>query len=135
MEDFEITVDKANEVEIVVYDKQVNEPHAIPIGLLWIKISDLVEALRRQKVMVMDQGGQWVPAGAIPGEAAQIHPAFADMNAPLNFGGAPPTMTGSGFAAQSSEGIDAWFAVEPAGAICLNLNFSKRTTSYFLLRN
>jgi classical protein kinase C len=131
-EDFEITVDKANEVEIVVYDKQVGEPHAMPIGLLWIRINDLVEALRRQKVGMETGQGGWVTAGAMPGDAnnMHMHPHSADMNAPLTFGGSP-AMGGMGGGAQgSSEGIDAWFAVEPAGAIALHVNFSK-----FVLNN
>lgn len=127
-EDFEITVDKANEVEIAVYDKQVGEQHAVPIGLLWIRISDLVEALRRQKVVMESGQGGWVTAGAMHGDSQAgppVHPnAAADMNAPLTFGGVPPGST-SGFGPSGTEGIDAWFAVEPAGAIALNLNFIK----------
>lgn len=127
-EDFEITVDKANEVEIVVYDKQVGELHAVPIGLLWIRISDLVEALRRQKVVMESGQGGWVTAGAMHGDTSPglpVHPTSADMNAPLSFAGGPQGGA-SGFGQPSSEGINAWFAVEPAGAIALNLNFSKR---------
>ena len=37
-----IDVEKANEIEITVYDKPGD--HALPIGLLWIRISDIVEA-------------------------------------------------------------------------------------------
>lgn len=125
-EDFEITVDKANEVEIAIYDKQAGEPHALPIGLLWIRINDLVEALRRQKVGMETGQGGWVTAGAMHGGADMgMHPHSADMNAPLTFGGAPGgmgAMGGGGLG--SAEGVDAWFAVEPAGAIALNLNFS-----------
>ncbi|OBZ69016.1 Protein kinase C-like protein [Grifola frondosa] len=131
MEDFEITIDKANEVELAVYDKQVGELHPVPIGLLWIKISDLVEAQRRQKVMIESGQGGWVTAGAmnndgaamgIPGQAG----GAGGMDSPIGFGdnrvvppGAP--MPGGG----QSEGIDAWFAVEPAGAVALHLNFVK----------
>ncbi|KAK0201750.1 protein kinase C1 [Desarmillaria ectypa] len=127
-EDFEITVDKANEVEIAVYDKQVGEQHAVPIGLLWIRISDLVEALRRQKVIMESGQGGWVTAGAMHGDSQAGPPmqpnAAADMNAPLTFGGILPG-SASGFGPAGTEGIDAWFAVEPAGAIALNLNFIK----------
>lgn len=123
-EDFEITVDKANEVEIVVYDKQVSEPHAVPIGLLWIRITDLVDALRRQKVGMEGQGG-WVTAGAMPGDSAvnaPMSPTLGDMNAPLNYGDGGPMGQG---APTTTDGIDAWFAVEPAGAIALHLDFVK----------
>ncbi|THV03837.1 hypothetical protein K435DRAFT_747351 [Dendrothele bispora CBS 962.96] len=127
-EAFEITVDKANEVEIAVYDKQVSEQHAVPIGLLWIRISDLVEAIRRQKVNMESGQGGWVTAGAMHGDSSR--PDSADMNAPVDFGGAPGGGSigpagGMGFPGQMSEGIDAWFAVEPVGAIALNVNFIK----------
>lgn len=128
-EDFEITVDKANEVEIAVYDKQVSEQHPVPIGLLWVRISDLVEALRRQKVMLDSGQGGWVTAGAMDGDPQVGRPpaqpgAFGDVNAPLNLGpGEMGQPAGSmGFTTQN-EGIDAWFAVEPAGALALHLNF------------
>ncbi len=129
METFEITIDKANEVEIAVYDKQASEPHPQLIGLLWVKINDLVEAQRRQKVMIESGQGGWVTAGAMNGDAAAFagQPAsVGDMNAPIPFGDprvAP--MGGSMPGAAQSEGIDAWFAVEPAGALALRLNFSK----------
>ncbi|KAJ7211487.1 protein kinase C1 [Mycena haematopus] len=119
-EDFEITVDKANEVEIVVSDKSAADPQGIPIGLLWIRISDLVEALRRQKVG-MDSGQGWVTAGAMPGNP--MMPNGGDMNAPLGYrDGGTGSMIGM---APTADGIDAWFAVEPAGAILLHLNFTK----------
>ncbi|KAJ7175683.1 protein kinase C1 [Mycena filopes] len=119
-EDFEITVDKANEVEIVVADKQVADNQGVPIGLLWIRISDLVEALRRQKVG-QDSGQGWVTAGAMPGNPAI--PNGGNMNSPLGYrDGGTGSMIGM---APTADGIDAWFAVEPAGAILLHLNFIK----------
>ncbi|KIJ17929.1 hypothetical protein PAXINDRAFT_167852 [Paxillus involutus ATCC 200175] len=130
-EDFEITVDKANEVEIAVYDKQVSEQHPVPIGLLWITISDLVEALRRQKVMMDSGQGGWVTAGAMDGDSPVSRPpgqmgAFGDVNAPLNLGPGATGPTGGSMSFPSqSEGIDSWFAVEPAGALALHLNFVK----------
>ncbi len=103
--------------------------HPVPVGLLWIKISDLVEAQRRQKVMAETGQGGWVTAGAMsddgsmPGQPGQM--AGSDMNAPIGFGDHRVMPQGSGPAAQvGSEGVDAWFAVEPAGAVALQLNFS-----------
>lgn len=125
-EDFEITVDKANEVEIAVYDKQASEPHAVPIGLLWIRVNDLVDALRRQKVG-MESGGGWVTAGAMPGDSPSgmfMQTPSGDMNAPLNYNSGPPGSASGGYGSSASEGIDAWFAIEPAGAVSLRLNFS-----------
>lgn len=128
LEDFEITVDKANEVEIAIFDKQVSETNPVPIGLLWIKISDLVEAQRRQKVMIESGQGGWVTAGAMSGDgvmAGQPGQMGGDMNAPIGYGEDDMMMPGGAGAVppQGFEGIDAWFAVEPAGAIALRLNF------------
>ena len=129
IEDFESPVDKANEVEIAIYDKQVGEFNPVPIGLLWIRISDLVEATRRQKVLMETGQGGWVTAGAMGNEGSgpgagggTMYPnASGDMNAPLGFpGGQPGSSIPTG---GQGEGIDAWFAVEPAGALALHLNF------------
>ncbi len=46
------------------------------------------------------------------------------MNSPLGYGGPPGGGNiGSGFS--GSERVEAWFAVEPAGAIAHSLNFGK----------
>jgi len=127
-EDFEIPVEKANEIEIVIYDKQVSEPHAIPIGLLWIRINDLVDALRRQK-LATDANGGWVTAGALPGDSppgmAGYNPAGGgDFNSALGGYSGGPGGQSSAFSGPS-EGIEARFAVEPIGTITLRLNFGK----------
>ena len=135
MEDFEITVDKANEVEIAVFDKQIGESHPVPIGLLWIKINDLVEAQRRQKVMAESGAGGWVTANAMNGDNPVMGMggggAPGGMDAPIGFSNMGP----SGAAlVPGSEGVEAWFAVEPAGALALQLNFSKWLESPLHLR-
>ncbi|OSX59795.1 hypothetical protein POSPLADRAFT_1172041 [Postia placenta MAD-698-R-SB12] len=126
MEDFEITIEKANEVEITVYDKQVGESYPIPIGLLWIKISDLVDAQRKQKVLMESGQGGWVTAGAMNGDGTAMGSHGNDMNAPVGFGPNASIQPSSSVPSMSqSEGIDAWFVVEPAGALALRLNFVK----------
>ncbi|KAI0689703.1 protein kinase C [Cytidiella melzeri] len=128
LDEFEIPVEKANEVEIAVFDKQASETHPVPIGLLWIKIGDLVEAQRRQKVMMENGQGGWVTARAMDNDGAAIipggYPGGNGMDAPIGFGGnamkpgGMPSTTGP-------EGIDAWFSVEPAGALALQVSFVK----------
>ena len=44
-----------------------------------------------------------------------------DFNNSLNMPGSMP----GGFYSSQSEGIEGWFAVEPAGAVLLRLNFGK----------
>ncbi|KAI0926894.1 hypothetical protein AcV5_007571 [Taiwanofungus camphoratus] len=131
MEDFEITIEKANEVEVTVYDKRVGELHPVPIGLLWIKISDLVDAQRRQKVMMESGQGGWVTAGAMNGDSSVMGAqsqlgSSGDMSSPIGFGDNRVVPPGTSIPSMGqSEGIDAWFAVEPAGAVALHLNFIK----------
>ena len=126
LDEFEIPVEKANEVEIAIFDKQASEPHPVPIGLLWIKIGDLVEAQRRQKVMMESGQGGWVTARAMDDDGPTSTPGTypsgnGGMDAPIGFsGGVKPVGAAAG-----PEGIDAWFSVEPAGALALHINFGK----------
>lgn len=123
-------MDKATEIEIAFYDKQASEVYPIPIGLLWIRISDLVEALRRQRVMGGGQGG-WVTANAMGSDGMNPHnadpfgPGGSGMDAPLNFpdGGTGTQPSAPGMPSQ--EGVEAFFSVEPVGAVALRLNFSE----------
>lgn len=127
-EDFDIPVDKATEIEIAFYDKQASEVHPIPIGLLWIRISDLIDALRRQRVVGGGQGG-WVTANAMGNDSLSPHGAdpfsAGGMDAPLSFpdGGAGMQPPAPGQPPQ--EGVEAYFSVEPVGAVSLGLNFTK----------
>jgi len=59
-EGHDIDVNKANEIEITVYDKPGEHP--LPIGMLWIRISDLVEELRRKKIEQDISSSVWVSA-------------------------------------------------------------------------
>ena len=94
----------------------------VPIGLLWIRISDLVEAVRRQKVLMESGQGGWVTANAM-GDASAA-PGMSQTDAPLFPAQGQPGAP-MGFGAPSADGIEAWFAVEPAGAIALRLNFGE----------
>ena len=126
-EDFDVPVDKATEIEIAFYDKQASEVHPTPIGLLWIRISDLIDALRRQRVVGGGQGG-WVTANAMGNDSLSPHSAdpfsAGGMDAPLNFpdGGAGMQPPAPGQPPQ--EGVEAYFSVEPVGTVSLGLNFS-----------
>jgi hypothetical protein len=127
-EDFDIPVDKATEIEIAFYDKQASEVYPTPVGLTWIRISDLIEALRRQRVGGVSGG--WVTANAMGNDALNPHNADpfgaggSGMDAPLNSsdGGAGTQPAAPGMSPQ--EGVEAFFSVEPVGAVALRLNFS-----------
>ena len=76
------------------------------------------------------QGG-WVTANAMGSDALNPHNADpfgaggSGMDAPLNFpgGGAGIQPTAPGMPSQ--EGVEAFFSVEPVGAVALRLNFSE----------
>ncbi|RPB05938.1 protein kinase C [Choiromyces venosus 120613-1] len=132
-ETHDIDVDKANEIEMTVYDKP-GDSH-MPIGLLWIRISDIAEELRRKKIEQEISSSGWVSADKMANSGGAGRPGEGAYNYNQGFGG--PAAAGGGNAgmyvnnsgqaqAQSgSAGIDAWFALEPVGQIHLNLNFVK----------
>jgi len=120
LEDFEISVDKANEVELTIYDS-VAPGDSAPIGMLWLRVSDLMEAVRRQKVGQEGQGAGWVTAD----KAATMGPrqGSAQESMSLHSSGTlrvPPSQDN-----KAHDGIDGWWSVEPAGAISLRLDFGK----------
>lgn len=122
-EDFHIPVEKANEVEITIYDT-VAPGDSAPIGMLWLRVSDLMEALRRQKVGIEGQGAGWVTAAT----AATMGPRHgsAPDSVTLHSSGTlrvPPGSAGDG--GKGSEGIEGWWSVEPAGAISMRLDFGE----------
>lgn len=136
-EEFELHVDKANEVEVTIYDKGpgANETPT-PIGMLWIRLSDVVDELRRKKVGA-EAGAGWVTAAGVegghtpPGGATPGHHHSGSMGGTLDTPVAshlPPDQQSAALRAglpSAIEGIDSWFTVEPAGQIDLHLNFSK----------
>lgn len=134
-EEFELHVDKANEVEVTIYDKQSANDSPIPIGLLWIRLSDVVEELRRKKAG-QDVAGNaaWVTANKVKGGHGHSHsgslshvPPFNQPSAPVGqqmaeaYPGSAQPLPGP----QQVDGITAWFAVEPEGQIQLHLNFGE----------
>ncbi|GAA5912616.1 protein kinase C [Sporobolomyces salmoneus] len=146
-EDFEIHVDKANEVEVTIYDKLPSASSTggegggggggtapVPIGMLWLRLSDVVEELRRRK-LGMEAGPGWVTAARVAqgsggsggsGSGQVDVPVTVGRNETLGGGGGEFGGPGGGMGnGGKGEGIDAWFAVEPEGAIMLHLNFVK----------
>ncbi|PWN50305.1 hypothetical protein IE53DRAFT_387399 [Violaceomyces palustris] len=126
-EDFEIPVDNANELEVTVYDK-IGSAHPVPVGMLWIRISDIVEEQRKKKFGQVGggpEGGAIANDGWVTADGVQ----HSGGNAPgsssgLEIGGFNGS-TGNP-AGPLNDGVEAWFAVEPAGAIFLRVNFIKQ---------
>ncbi|CEI93259.1 Putative AGC/PKC protein kinase [Rhizopus microsporus] len=97
----ETHVNKASEIEISIYDQSTEK--SLPIGILWLKITDITEGLRKRK------RPQWVLA-----EQKQLAQGVDNDNV------IPPQ---PGVVNQAEGGIEAWFDVEPVGKVALRLNF------------
>jgi hypothetical protein len=128
-----IFVDKANEVELTVYDKPGE--HALPIGLLWIRISDIVEELRRKRIEAETSNTGWVSADRLGTAQRGMPPPQFPMGPHAPQFSPPPTAPGQAGPSYipppppqnmvMTQPIDAWFNLEPAGQIQLSLNFVK----------
>jgi hypothetical protein len=132
----EIPVDKANELELTVYDKPSDHP--IPIGMMWIRLSDIAEEMRRKKIE-SEMGAGWVSAQNMD------HRGSTGGGYPNQYGGsqqqfpAPPGSQGMHHQQQAggfNQGlvhqnqpvyIDSWFQLEPVGQIHLMMSFVKQS--------
>jgi hypothetical protein len=130
---FTVEIDKANEIELTVYDKASDRP--TPVGMLWVRISDIAEEMRRKKIESEFQSAGWVSADRMENGHSpnKSDPQYGQLGAPPNqFMGGPPPGQGQGF--NNTSGplqaspvmIDAWFALEPAGRIHLTMSFGKQ---------
>ncbi|CAG8977170.1 hypothetical protein HYALB_00003391 [Hymenoscyphus albidus] len=131
-----LNVDKANEVEVTVYDKP--SEHALPVGLLWIRISDIVEEMRRKKIEAEINSSGWVSADRMAGGSISAPPSQFNMSPQQSqFGGPAVSAGGEMDAVDPAMGaapgnvappqpIDAWFALEPTGAVHLTISFQKQ---------
>lgn len=130
-----IDVDKANEIELTVYDKPGEHP--MPIGMLWVRISDIVEEMRRKRIEAEMNSSGWVSAdrmgntgGGGGGAPSQfpMSPSQGQFNTPASPGGMGPegAFGAPGPQPQIITGpIDGWFNLEPTGQIQLEMSFNK----------
>ncbi|KAJ5620574.1 hypothetical protein N7510_004558 [Penicillium lagena] len=130
-ESFSIDIDKANEIELTVYDKSGDRP--TPIGMLWVRISDIAEEMRRKKIETELGASGWVSADKMEG-SGMPRPDYSGSThggppGPPGSGGRPGT-AGQGHGempgAPPSVMIDSWFALEPFGRIQLSMSFAKQ---------
>lgn len=130
-----IDVDKANEMEIIVYDKPGEHP--MPIGLLWVRISDIVEEMRRKRIEAEMSSSGWVSADKMGsyaggGAAPAQFPMSPSQGSFGNQAGAqgsnqPGGAYGAPAPSQVNAGpIEGWFNLEPAGQIQLQISFVKQ---------
>ncbi|ORX56754.1 hypothetical protein DM01DRAFT_1334317 [Hesseltinella vesiculosa] len=132
-EQCEINVNKASEVEVAIYDQSmegVRDRVSLPIGVFWLKITDIAEGLRRRKVQ-QESGPGWVSA-----EVAQQRgegdsgiapsPSQSRMSQGAVDTALPPSQQSAN--RSTDNGIEAWFDIEPSGKIALRLNFVREAT-------
>lgn len=127
----EIDIDKGNEIELTVYDKCAADAPR-PIGLLWIRISDIAEEMRRKKIETEFNNSGWVSADKTMQNNQrpdlQFSPPPGQNQSSSNT--MNPGFGGAGF--QSHTGpvvIDSWFSLEPIGRIQLTMSFGKKVPS------
>ncbi|KAJ5568525.1 hypothetical protein N7450_011011 [Penicillium hetheringtonii] len=132
-EAFSIDIDKANEIELTVYDKSGDRP--TPIGMLWVRISDIAEEMRRKKIESELNNSGWVSADRMGGDSStprSDHPGSpmgsSHGNGPGSFGSmaVPQGAIPENPNAPPSVMIDSWFALEPFGRIHLSMSFAKQ---------
>lgn len=131
-----IDVDKANEVELIVYDK--GGDHPLPIGMLWVRITDIAEEMRRKKIESEFNQSGWVSADKVDNDGRHNSTQYGSSGPQHLYGGptsqAPGSAPPHGHAANPTTAppmtIDAWFSLEPVGQIQLSLSFGKRYPWY-----
>lgn len=133
-ESFQLDIDKANELELTVYDKSDSRP--TPIGFLWIRVSDIADAMRRKKIETEFQQSGWVAADKMdsgsPGKE-QPFPTQSQYMPPGDAAGANAAFnqtTGQPQSQPPQVVIDSWFSLEPAGRIHLSMNFQKQISNH-----
>lgn len=130
-ETHEFDVEKANELEFTVYDKAGDRP--VPIGLLWIRIADMVDEIRRKRIETEFNQAGWITADKMGNDTGarpdlQFQPPPGSQGAPQSTAAAAGGQPGSGLTPQTGPIlIESWFTLEPVGRIHLTLSFVKQT--------
>ncbi|EGE05620.1 AGC/PKC protein kinase [Trichophyton equinum CBS 127.97] len=123
-ETFNVDIDKANEIELTVYDKSGDRP--TPIGMLWIRISDIAEEMRRKKIETEFNASGWVSADKMDHGAIRPDTQFQGSS----FQPSQPARTQPPGQAPIGQNatvmVDSWFALEPVGRIHLTMSFAKQ---------
>lgn len=136
-EDLVVDVDKANEMEIALYDK--NGSQNVPVALAWILLSDISEEVRKKKVAIESGYDGWIPASSLPGNNQSARGNGNDLLGTTLSGnnGLSSTFDGDTIvdkARPSTENvknvlISAWVNLEPVGQILVSLSFEKSKAS------
>lgn len=124
-EEFVVEVDKANEMEIAVYDKS-GTLH-VPVALAWVLLSDIAEEIRKKKV-ANDLGNDgWISASNLPQQTG-ARPGIPSLSGSSQGSGyEAETVVDESLKAAGSKAVQiaAWVNLEPVGQILINLSFEK----------
>ncbi|ORZ06077.1 kinase-like domain-containing protein [Absidia repens] len=129
----EIHVNKASEVEVAIYDHDAERN--LPIGMFWLRITDIADGLRKRKIQ-QDNGQGWAPADvtgrhhqhgadtpSASGKTSSVSSDQQRQSLP------PPPLPKSTQVTDDGNGIQAWFDVEPVGEMSLRLNFVRESAN------
>lgn len=129
------SIDKGNEIELTVLDR--TNDVSMPIGVIWIRISDLVDEIRRKRIESELQHSGWVAADRAMESGPSARPDLQFGPPPGSAGGLsgpgmPPVAPfggpgGNNVPHSKDVVVDSWFALEPVGRIHLSLGFTKQT--------
>ncbi|KAI8149359.1 kinase-like domain-containing protein [Fennellomyces sp. T-0311] len=111
MDTFEMDVNKAAEIELVIYDSAGDR--SLPIGLLWLRMIDIAEDLRQQKKR---HNGTNNNNGSTE-SSTEADSSVEDSDASSII--------------SSTDGFSEWFNVEPIGRLHLHLNFVSKEAKRF----
>lgn len=118
---YELPLENTNEVELVIFDR-VGTSAPVPVGLLWLRISDIIEQLRKIKAGQVGADGlpSASPSPMTPNSSDWV---TADTMASMTSSLSPAQPTAQQAA---KSGLEGWFTVEPRGAVYLQLGFTKQ---------
>lgn len=112
---------------------QASGDACVPLALMWLRVSDLADHLRRRDQKRKDNSG-WVRASQVDGDIQSRDQPIEQSSKEEVYTSRESESQGehSGVVESpnddprpSSEHIKEWFALEPAGAVLLSLNFVK----------
>ncbi|KAK9244752.1 hypothetical protein V1506DRAFT_295384 [Lipomyces tetrasporus] len=134
---YDLELDKANEVEVTVYDRSGD--HDVPIGIMWMRVADIAEELRRKKIELELPHREWVPADQTQADRDAIPPSSAISTSSSSGSTRPPvTYTRQSVGGSSSHPlieseqdlyVDSWFVLEPTGRIRIRVSFIKHNVN------
>ncbi|AJQ14065.1 Pkc1p [Saccharomyces cerevisiae YJM1386] len=125
-EDFQIPVEKGNEIEITVYDK-VNDS-LIPVAIMWLLLSDIAEEIRKKKAGQTNEQQGWVNASNINGGSSLASEEGSTLTSTYSNSAIQSTSAKNVQGENTSTSqisTNSWFVLEPSGQILLTLGFHK----------